>query len=73
MGRGMAIPANNGHAGPRCAKLWAHDVNNTAVIALPAMGFNTELFGIGEQEFNLLSCLLSDIGAGTVRIDKRGC
>ena len=46
VGRGVAIAADNRHAGAGCAKLWPHHMDDAAMLALPAMGFNAVAAGI---------------------------
>ena len=66
---GMAVAANDGHAGLRRAQLWAHHMDNAAMFTLPAMGFNTVSFGICQQRFDLRLRLRRHIGPRAIGIN----
>ena len=61
---GMAIAANNRHAGLRRAELWPHDMNNTAVVTVPTMRFNIIGLCVSDQK--------RDLGFGCPAIKSQG-
>ena len=71
VGRRMAIAANNGHAWLCCTELWSHDMDNTSMLALPAMGLNAVLLRVRQKCLDLRFGLFRMVRPRAVGIDAR--